>query len=376
MVCRPFISDVRADSSARVNGESQVRTEHLTSNSGRATALILVSSASRFFHKRCNESSIAQADGASTSAVRPVIRNAVQYSIWFHFRRTGQARATACASTVSHDAFLITPPSGPPSPPVEVDLRASAVLSSSECLFSGGDDALTTHFLALTHHAWPNHYSLRCHNQILNDQILNDSAAAAPPQRPELGSSTDAAKPRVAAVATVAAAPKPHRPWLNVPSFAVGSFNRLASMLRAVSSVVNRRASNYRRGTYSERLHCLRLHCLAMFSWVSKWFCSSDLLSGHRTKLRARRGASTEHGAAAHASPCSSRRLDCAQCSAPLAAALSGAPGIPAATAETLLSVHSHSEGSQVAGLGKRRRNRGLGRAHASEVLQAAARSP
>ena len=263
-----------------------------------------------------------------------------------------------------------------PSMSVEVDLRASAVFSSSECcLFSGGDDALAMLFLALTHHAWSYLYS-GATTKSSTTQSLNDSAAAAPPQRPELGSSTDAAKPRVAAVATVAAAPKPHRPWLNVPSFAVGSFNRLASMLRAVSSVVNRRASNYRRGTYSERLHCLRLHCLAMFSWVSKWFCSSDLLSGHRTKLRARRGASTEHGAAAHASPCSSRRLDCAQCSAPLAAALSGAPGIPAATAETLLSVHSHSEGSQVAGLGKRRRNRGLGRAHASEVLQAAARSP
>ena len=53
------------------------------------------------------------------------------------------------------------------------------------------------------YHVWSNHYSLRCHNQILNDQILNDSAAAAPPQRPELGSSTEKAKPRVAAVATV-----------------------------------------------------------------------------------------------------------------------------------------------------------------------------
>ena len=81
-------------------------------------------------------------------------------NLWFHFRRTGQARATACASTVSHDAFLITHASQRPAiTPVEVDLRASAVLSSSECLFSGGDDALTTHFLALTHHAWPNHYS-------------------------------------------------------------------------------------------------------------------------------------------------------------------------------------------------------------------------
>eukprot|EP00964_Phaeocystis_antarctica_P018087 scaffold10036_cov75-Phaeocystis_antarctica.AAC.1 len=37
-------------------------------------------------------------------------------SLWFHFRRTGQARATACVSTVSDDAFLITRPSGPPSP--------------------------------------------------------------------------------------------------------------------------------------------------------------------------------------------------------------------------------------------------------------------
>ena len=94
---------------------------------------------------------------------------------------------------------------------MEVDLRASAVLSSSECLFSGGDDALATHFLALTHHAWPNHYP-GATTKILNDQILNDSAAAAPPQKPELGSSKDTAKPRVAAVATVAAAPKPHRP--------------------------------------------------------------------------------------------------------------------------------------------------------------------
>merc|ERR1712195_219882 len=71
--------------------------------------------------------------------------------------------------------------------PVEVDLRASAVLSSSECLFSGGDDALATHFLALTHHAWPNHdfgATTSSHDQILNqtlnDQILNDSAAVLP----------------------------------------------------------------------------------------------------------------------------------------------------------------------------------------------------
>merc|ERR1712166_1393373 len=103
--------------------------------------------------------------------------------------------------------------------PVEVDLRASAVLSSSECLFSGGDDALATHFLALTHHAWLNHdfgATTSSHDQILNQtlngQILNDSAAAATPQKPEFGSSKEAAKPRGAAVATVAAAPKPHRP--------------------------------------------------------------------------------------------------------------------------------------------------------------------
>ena len=138
--------------------------------------------------------------------------------------------------------------------PVEVDLRASAVLSSSECLFSGGDDALATHFLALTHHAWPNHdfgATTSSHDQILNqtlnDQILNDSAAAATPQKPELGSSKDTAKPRVAAVATVAAAPKPHRPWLmfhRLPAV----LNRLASMLRAVSAVVNRRASDYAGG--------------------------------------------------------------------------------------------------------------------------------
>merc|ERR1712166_591563 len=88
--------------------------------------------------------------------------------------------------------------------PVEVDLRASAVLSSSECLFSGGADALATHFLALTPHAWPNHAfgaTTSSHDQILNqtlnDQILNDSAAAATPQKPELGSSKEAAKPRV-----------------------------------------------------------------------------------------------------------------------------------------------------------------------------------
>merc|ERR1712195_357109 len=118
----------------------------------------VVSSASRFFHKRCNESSVAQADGASTSAVRPVIRNAVTSLVPLSPHRPSPGnclRDEYATSTVSHDAFLITLPITP----VEVDLRASAVLSSSECLFSGGDDALTTHFLALTHHAWPIHYS-------------------------------------------------------------------------------------------------------------------------------------------------------------------------------------------------------------------------
>jgi len=47
---------------------------------------------------------------------RSALSSAMLCSLWFHFRRTGQARATACASTVSHDAFLITLPSGPPSP--------------------------------------------------------------------------------------------------------------------------------------------------------------------------------------------------------------------------------------------------------------------
>ena len=47
---------------------------------------------------------------------RSALSSAMLCSLWFQFRRTGQARATACASTVSHDAFLITLPSGPPSP--------------------------------------------------------------------------------------------------------------------------------------------------------------------------------------------------------------------------------------------------------------------
>ena len=47
---------------------------------------------------------------------RSALSSAMLCHLWFHFRRTGQARATACASTVSHDAFLITLPSGPPSP--------------------------------------------------------------------------------------------------------------------------------------------------------------------------------------------------------------------------------------------------------------------
>ena len=47
---------------------------------------------------------------------RSVLPSAMLCNLWFHSRRTGQARSTACASTVSHDAFLITLPSGPPSP--------------------------------------------------------------------------------------------------------------------------------------------------------------------------------------------------------------------------------------------------------------------
>merc|ERR1712195_33207 len=117
----------------------------------------VVSSASRFFHKRCNESSVAQADGASTSAVRPVIRNAVQSLVPLspHWPSPGNClREHRESRRLPHHASQ-----RPAITPVEVDLRASAVLSSSECLFSGGDDALATHFLALTHHAWPNHYS-------------------------------------------------------------------------------------------------------------------------------------------------------------------------------------------------------------------------
>merc|ERR1712195_443638 len=177
----------------------------------------VVSSASRFFHKRCNGSSVAQADGASTSAVRPVICNAVPSLVPLSPHRPSPGN---CLREHSESRRLPHHASQRPAiTPVEVDLRASAVLSSSECLFSGGDDALATHFLALTHHAWPNHdfgattsSHDQIHNQTLNDQILNDSAAAATPQKPELGSSKEAAKPRVAAVARVAAAPKPHRP--------------------------------------------------------------------------------------------------------------------------------------------------------------------
>ena len=113
-----------------------------------------MSSASQFFHKRCNESSGAQADGASTSAVRPAIRNAVQSLVPLSPHRPGPVnclREHRESRRLPHHASQ-----RPAITPVEVDLRASAVLSSSECLFSGGDDALATHFLALTH-AWPNH---------------------------------------------------------------------------------------------------------------------------------------------------------------------------------------------------------------------------
>ena len=160
-----------------------------------------MSSASQFFHKRCNASSVAQADGASTSAVRPAIRNAVQSLVPLSPHRPGPVnclREHRESRRLPHHASQ-----RPAITPVEVDLRASAVLSSSECLFSGGDDALATHSLALTHHAWPNHdfgatTSSRDQilNQTLNDQILIDSAAAATPQKPELGSSKDTARPR------------------------------------------------------------------------------------------------------------------------------------------------------------------------------------
>merc|ERR1711865_628016 len=192
------------------------RNETPSSPHRRTTRLLLIAATTRLRPpgvRSANESSVAQADGASTSAVRPVIRNAVQSLVPLspHWPSPGNClREHRESRRLPHHASQ-----RPAIPPVEVDLRASAVLSSSECLFSGGDDALATHFLALTHHAWPNHdfgATTSSLNQTLNDQILNDSAAAATPQKPELGSSKDTAKPRVAAVATVAAAPKPHRP--------------------------------------------------------------------------------------------------------------------------------------------------------------------
>merc|ERR1712195_347192 len=170
----------------------------------------VVSSASRFFHKRCNGSSVAQADGASTSAVRPVIRNAVQSLVPISPHRPSPGnclREHRESRRLPHHASQ-----RPAITPVEVDLRASAVLSSSECLFSGGDDALATHFLALTHHAWPNHdfgATTSSHDQILNQtlnyQILNDSAAAATRQQ-QGGSETQSCS---SIIARVAAAPKP-----------------------------------------------------------------------------------------------------------------------------------------------------------------------
>ena len=130
---------------------------------------------------------------------RSALSSAMLCSLWFHFRRTGQARATACASTVSHDAFLITLPSSPP-PPRRRSTSASAVFSSSEC--RGGDDALATLFLARTHHAWPWRGPTFTPVPRPNPQRPNPQrgerqrSRSAPPQRLELGSSTDTAKPR------------------------------------------------------------------------------------------------------------------------------------------------------------------------------------
>ena len=151
---------------------------------------------------------------------RSVLPSAMLCNLWFHSRRTGQARSTACASTVSHDAFLITLPSGPPSP------RWRSTCAHRQCSRapSASLAAATTHS-PRTFSPSPTRVAqplLRCHNQIPNDQILNDSAAAAPPQTPELGSSTDTAKSRFAAVVTVAAA-KTSPTLADVPSFAVGS---------------------------------------------------------------------------------------------------------------------------------------------------------
>merc|ERR1712195_41253 len=180
----------------------------------------VVSSASRFFHKRCNESSVAQADGASTSAVRPVIRNAVQSLVPLSPHRPSPGnclREHRESRRLPHHASQ-----RPAITPVEVDLRASAVLSSSECLISGGDDALATHLLALTHHAWPNHDYLRCHdfkprpNPQPNPQRPNpqrqrsrSNSAEARTRQQQGGSETQSCS---SIIARVAAAPKPHRP--------------------------------------------------------------------------------------------------------------------------------------------------------------------
>merc|ERR1712195_117165 len=147
----------------------------------------VVSSASRFFHKRCNESSVAQADGASTSAVRPVIRNAVQSLVPLSPHRPSPGnclREHRESRRLPHHASQ-----RPAITPVEVDLRASAVLSSSECLFSGGDDALTTHFLALTHHAWPYLYS-----SATTKSSTTKSSTTAQPQHLRRGPNSAAAR--------------------------------------------------------------------------------------------------------------------------------------------------------------------------------------
>merc|ERR1712166_1492449 len=79
---------------------------------------------------------VAQADGASTSAARPVIRNAVQYLVPLSPHRPSPGnclREHRESRRLPHHASQ-----RPAITPVEVDLRVSAVLSSSECLFSGG----------------------------------------------------------------------------------------------------------------------------------------------------------------------------------------------------------------------------------------------
>ena len=172
------------------------RNETPSSSHRRTTRLLLIAATTRLrppdvrsanessVAQACNESSVAQADGASTSAVRPVIRNAVQSLVPLSPHRPSPGnclREHRESRRLPHHASQ-----RPAITPVEVDLRASAVLSSSECLFSGGDDALATHSLALTHHAWPNHdfgATTSSHDQILNQTLNDQSSTTAQPQQ-------------------------------------------------------------------------------------------------------------------------------------------------------------------------------------------------